>query len=811
MDDDQLNGPQREDQLLELAQHGREDVAEILRGLAEGPGEPEEMRRWLRNELELAREAVQGGDSANSVGRLAAAAEALLWWDLPPLAGVVCGLAVNYDAQLVANGHAVDSLDRANLRNVTGLLAFMLGRFDTAQRLFTDARRLAADAQDPGMQASAVLNLCNIARMRNDKPAARELANTALRLYDAAGDTRGRLKLQLTITDMAIEDHDLAAVAEWLETLGDITRLADSDLTASYHHARGRYLALERRWEEAERAMQASLRAARRAYHSDHELSTLQSLAALAAEAGKPVLARRRTRAAVSAARSRRLPNRLAQLLPSYISGELNAGNVAAARVAADELLELSRGSRTNVAGAYFLLGSVQLAQGETEAALEHLETARTELVMENQAFEPDYELAANIFHNAVIAYDRLGTVVEHADELALNARDLLDSADALKHLGLALARNKQWEDATRLLLESFTLQPPEERAWWGLVTAAQLEGYESAGARTALLRGAVGVAEEHGQKTVAMRARNGLALARIDDNALIEGLELLNENLHAAVAADDSIMRQQALYNLAETRRRLDDLDGAYRDAEVALELAETLQDDDLIACSCVQMGQVLTEQEHFDRARALYDRAAEATATHDPVHASAVSGLAGIALAEDDPDTAVALYTECLRLDSRSPAQRHETLIYLSEALAAQGSRRRYVRRLQQVIDSAKGIPFATHMATGMARIARRWSVAGKPKYAGEVLAASILIWGMETERQEGTVDGDEMSPFVIALSASAGELFREEEAGEHSDLTKAALQAELRRHLKSARATKQLMRFVDSALEAFTEGGD
>lgn len=805
---DQPNERPREDRILEIAQHGRADLAETLDDLTQKHGNSEQTLNWLHAELQQARAAFRDGDSGGSIGRLAAAAEAFLWWDLPAMTGLLCGLAVTYEVELVKNAHAVAPIDRANLRNVTGLLAFMLGRFDTAYTLFTGARALAAEAQDPQMQASAVLNLCNIARIRNDKPAARQLADAALGLYEAAGDTRGRLKLQLTLADMAIEDSDLAAAADWLETLGGITKLGQPSLTASYHHARGRYLALERRWNDAETAMQASLRAARRARHSDHELSTLQSLAALANEAGKPALARRRTRAAVNVARTRGLPHRLAQLLPSYISGELSVGNVGEARSAAEELLELARGSRIDLANAYFLLGAVQLEQGQTEAALESFDTAQAELPLNGLNLQPDNELAADIFHNAVIAHARYGTIVDHAEELASTARNVPGSADALKHLGLALAQEEQWEESARLLLESLALQPPHERAWFGLVAAAQLGGYDSAGARTALLRSAVGIAEEHGQKTVAMRARNDLALARIDDNDLEEGLALLNENLDAAQSADDSIIRQQAIYNLAETRRRLDDLDGAQRDAAVALKLAETLHDDALLASSWVQMGQVLTQQGDLNKARAFYEQAVQATASHDQAYASALSGLAGIALAEDDPATAAELYAECLRLDARSPVQRLENLIYLSEALAAQGRRRQYARRLQQVVDSASGTPFNLHMATGMARIAQRWSAAGKPRYAGEVLAVGILTWALETQRRNEDLSDETLSPFYTVLSASAWELLREADAGEPADRTRAALEGELRRHLKSAQAVKTMMSLVNSALEAFEE---
>ena len=579
------------DRLLDVAINGRDGLEDALVEIVTGRADqaPETMN-WLRDVLDTARRALANGDSEHSIGDLASAAQSLLRGDILELAAILCGLAVNYSSQLEGAGQDVEPIDAAHLRNTTGLLAFHVGRLDVAEGLFMDARDLAADAHDPGMGATAILNLCNVARLRDDHATARSLAVEAERLYGDAGDLHGQYQLRLTLTTMAIDDDNFDEAAERLASLSDITKLRQADLTGSYHYVRARVLAHERRWEDAEWAMQASLRAARRAHHSDHEVATMQSLAALAAESGRTDLARTRTRAAVDLARKRHFVHRLTHLLPSYISGELKAGNIEDALAASHEYLALTTESGHDAASAHFLLGSAELENGNSVAALERLETARELLAALPVGTSRDLE--TDIFHNTVLAFGMLGAVGEQAESLARWARDLVSSARALEHLGFALAREQHWEDATRVLLEAFALHPVSERAWAGLVASHQLEGRSSPGPRTALLRSAVGVAEEQGQHTVAIRIRNDLALARIDAGDLDEALTLLIMNLNAALDAGDRVMQQQALYNVAETRRRLDDLDGAKRDACGALDLAKALEDVEHVASSLVQVG---------------------------------------------------------------------------------------------------------------------------------------------------------------------------------------------------------------------------
>lgn len=793
-----------DDRLIDVAIKGRDNLEAALADLLSGrrANDAPEVTRWLRTILDEAGEALAQGDSRGSVSDLASAAETMLQGDIFELAAILCGLAANNRSELEENGHPVAPSDVANLHNVTGLLAFRLGRLPTAQDLFANARELASQAGDPGMGAAAALNLCNVARLQGDQAAARRLADEAEQLYIDAGDNRGQLQLGLTQANMAIEDGNFQAAGEHLAAIVDITKMRHPDLTASYHHARGRVLAHERRWDDAEEAMQRSLRAARRAHHADHELATMQSLAALASERGQSDLARRRTKAAVTGARAKRLNHRVELLLPSYISGELRAGNRGEATEAAQELLELATASGQGVADAQFLLGSAALESGYAASALEYLERAR-EVLAAAPGSERRLNLASDIFHNTVLAYDALGTAGEHAESLARWARDLPDGARALEHLGFALSRGRRWEEATRFLLEAFAARPANERAWAGLVAAHQLHGRASPGARTALLRSAVGVAEEQQQHTLAIRVRNDLALARVDDGDLDEALMLLEVNLRTADELADSVMRQQALYNIAETRRRLQDLEAADRDARASLQLAESLEDFDNVASSLVQIAQILGERDLHEESMPLLQRAAELSAPGTTAHAAAISGLAGLALA-DDPATAAALYTQSLELRDHGTVNHLENLIFLSEALAATGQRRAFVSRLRQIVDESLDTPLNLNMALGMARIAAAWSAAGKPQYAGEVLALMFLIWLRQVDEERALDDDD--SPFYTGLSAAAYELHREEEVGDPADKTRVAVAKELRSQDLSEETVARMMELLDVAEKPF-----
>lgn len=789
----------RDDRLLEIAQRGGDRAASALADIVKEEADTQ-AHAWLREELALARTGVDENDSARAVGRLASAGEEFLRQDIPALTALLCGLAVNHRQVLAARGHGVvNPADDASLHNITGLLAFHLGRLDTANDLFLAAQRLARQAQDAGWEAASLLNQCNVARSRSDYDAASDLARSAHELYVRASDERGAMQIRLTLANMALETGDPDAATNWLGSPDDVTRMRQPDLTASYHHVRGKLYAISGQWVDAERELHTALRAARRARHSNHEVATLQSLAALASDYGDKPLARRRTRAAVRTARDRHLTSRLMDLLPAYVGAELRAGNSPAAADAARELVDLCEGAGENLAEAHCMLAATLIEQEALDEAHSLLVLARSELVDTDAAATDG--VADTVFHNTVVAHSRTRTTGNNADDLAAFAAAVQDRAEAFEQLGLALAEERQWGQAERLLLRSLHERPASEQAWAGLVAASRVDPFGGAGVRTALLRQALTAASDLGQDTVARQARNDLAIARVDDQDLSEGLDLLVANLTAAEAADDRVMAQEAVSNLAETRRRMDDLKGAESDARRSLDLSLNLDDFAAVASSWQQLGLVLGQQNRIGEARPCYERALDLADPSDPTYASALSGLAGIALI-DDPQTAIELYTRALDLGTRTGIQQMENLIYLCGALAAVGDHRRYNRRLQQIADLASSVPFQPHFAFGLAESATRWAQRRRFAKSGQTLALGMLIWASQ-DRSENGFSYEPVGPLLTPAYAAGVELVRQQDSGDPFRRTRRGLEAELFRVLGSTDAVAGLMELVDSSI--------
>lgn len=798
----------RLDRLLAMAEGG-EDVFGLFEAIIASLPKKSEIRRLLGEALDAGRVAVSNGDSGPSVGAFAVLAESVMHTGPRDLAFLTCGVGAAFRSQL----EAVDPSDDSNLRNVTGLLAFTSGQLGTAQRLFKESLELAEAAHDDQMAAAATLNLCNVARMRGAADRADELATRALSLYERAGDTRGEAQLRLTMISLALEAGDLDLAAVRLVDAHEITGFRQPDLTASFHHANGRLFAARSEWDEAERAMQASLRAARRSRHSDHELAALQSLAALAADAGNAGLARRRIRAAVTIARERNLTGRLAGLLPSYVAAESRAGNGDEALRSAQELLTITSETGEDPSVALSLLGATLLQTGSVEKGLQRLEEAREAIRQVTEATLEIAETKSTVFHNTVVAHRDLGTLVDHIADLVAFAHELSaeDQPKALLTLAMAAESAHLWPEVEDLLLESVVRRPRPEQAWSALVAAAQLGLQDSAGARIAVLRHALDLAQEDAQSTMAMKIRNDLALALIDDDKLDAALDLLLENAHQAREINDQVTLEQALHNSAETRRRMGNLEGAESDARSSVEIAQLLGDDELVGSALLELGLVLSEQGSLDDARDCYLKALDLVDPDGAAYASCLSGLAGLELAHERADSAIALYERALRVGKRSDLQTFESLIYLGEALALADRRRPFTRRLQQVVDMASEIPFLLHHATGLTRSARRWSQHGKPKFSGEVLAIGVMIWSLKSRDSDGELSCAAESPLIIGMSAAAFELSRQRAEREDEPGTRSAMRAELERAFKSRKSARVAMDLVVSAEEAFQDEED
>lgn len=795
------------ERLIALAAEGGDVGALLESALGEVPLQaPREST--LRDELRRAREAASMGNSANSVGDLAALAEGASNVGLPEVAAVICAEARNLAASL---GAAVDPSDVGNLENVTGLLALHVELPDQAERAFTAAVAHARNAGDEGLAGAALLNLCNVRLFQGRTEDAREYARESLAAYSRLQDSEGQAKLLLTLASVALGAGDREECDATLsDAAGVVKRARKPGLTASLHLLRGLSLARDGAPEASQAEFKSALAAARRAGDIYKQVSALQSLAAAAHDMNRPALARRRLIAATELAASHHMSAHLRTLLPSLARAEHRAGNRAAALRYARQSLELAQISGLGLPDAQALLGAALLDAGSLEEGIELLRDALPALVEELRDDEAAVDELRSGVHNLVLAHRRLGTIWEAQTEIR-GYVDILPPghrADLLQLMALSLdSVGANTTDVGQLLLESIHLRPQRERAWAGLVAAAQLmDSPGRSDAAVSVLDRVLEDAAAEQQDELVLQIRNDLALALAASGAFERAIDLLEINAEEARSRSDRVSMQLAAHNLSETYRRVGRADDAESAARESLQLGEQLEDAQATAEAQLQLGLVLSDKEDLDGARAAFRAAEEGAAEDAATRASALAGLAGLAIAEERLDEAVELYRSALQLHrDADPIKKLERLLGLCEALAGLGNRRSFNRRLQQIVDLNSLQPLGDRVVFGLARSSRRWADAGRLDTAGEVLAVVVLLgavsWSLSDQPRD---EVDAHSPLVLGLSVAAHELVREESEGLDAQSTRRALEEELARHLEPA-GVNTMRSWLEDALDA------
>jgi tetratricopeptide (TPR) repeat protein len=217
--------------------------------------------------------------------------------------------------------------------------------------------------------------------------------------------------------------------------------------------------------------------------------------------------------------------------------------------------------------------------------------------------------------------------------------------------------------------------------------------------------------------------------------------------------------------------------------------------------------LGLVLSDAEEFEEARLSFEAAQETAPEVRSVVASALSGLAGIALGEGRMDDAVKLYRRSLSVDRDNAVHTLERLLGLCEALAAVGNRRSFDVRLQQVVDLVQKEPLGGRFYFTLTRSARRWADQGRLRFAGEVLAVVALMGALDWSKNEGAteeVDGE--SHLILGMAAIAHELVRQTSRGMKSETTRRAIESELARHLDTE-ALAVLVDLLETAVATAT----
>lgn len=789
---------ERHRRMLHLAEEGGDEVDRLVRSLVSlirkhypDAGE------HVQSEITLARQAARKGVADGSLHRLASLAEWLLFGaSMPEVAAAICGLGANL-ANTLDEGPSMAG-GRSNLLNVAGLVAMQTGRNVDAHRLFLASRDLAQQAADRDLEASTLLNLTNLERLADDYDAAAGLARSALDLYRASNNGRGQAQMLLTLGHIATERAQWDEAERWAKEAEPLIHARrDPELTSGYHHLRARAAAGRGDHDRAEALYKKSLAAAKRSGSPDRQITGLQNLAALSNERERHALARKRLRAALELAEQSGRTARVVDLLPVLIRSEFANGDRSGALAAATRFVAVATDVESDVAQAHALLGAALVDNDQVAEGIEELEVG-WQLLEEEEAEDPD--LRGQLVHNLIVAHSRLGDLSDHASLLADRAAELADSAApaALEELGLATAQEQAAGNgfAERILLDSLARRPNRQRAWSSILIASQLERLQQPKVAESVLRVGYTASRRSRQHTLTKQVRNDLALALVEMNEFPEALRLLSQNLEAAEADGDDSNARLAHYNLSETFRRLDSPEEAEQSARKAVELATSSEDSLDLADSRLQLALTLMDQNSFVEAKQLLDAVVSSDAPAE-VTSAALSSLGGLALGEGDYATAIRRYREALATGRESPRQRVETLLALSEALAADSNRRSYLAALQRAVDAIEDVRYDSKLASRFLRLSQAWLANDKPRFAGEALAVAVLVGGVQPRSSEDELLGPD-GPFMAGLATAAVALYADWGfAGDTK--VRAGLERELGQHL-SKRLVKKVMRWID-----------
>lgn len=772
--------------LVDLAVNGGDvetRMDQVLRRLARTGPEGKQ----FRDEVRAARKAAKAGDSNESVGRVVQLAEWMRASGFPEVTALLCALAVNMGNQL---GNVLDPEDAADLANITGALASDLHDFDTASIQYHRALEMARQVGNRTAEASFLLNLTNLARSLGDDTEAERLALQALAIAEELEDAYRQLQLLFTLGYMATETGDLDAARQWLDRAEPLTkRVRYPGLTSGYYHLKGLIATKLGDYKVAEVAWKRSLAAARRAGDHDKEVASLQNLAAVAGDAGNHALALRRTRTAATTAAEYRLLSRLTGLLPALVRAEANHGSKARALDAARHLVAVSIATNTGVGEAHALLGATLVDNGQLDEGIAELESA-WQLLDGDQSAEAG-AARPHLVHNLIVGHANARTLAQVWPELAERAEKIEPTlaTEVVQVLGLQMLTQGDIDHShvAEVLLRSVKRRPPAERAWTAATLAAQATDEGADHAAVQLLNFSLATATRRKQETTLRHIRNDLALALTRTHNYARARKLHNTNLANADADDDSRTHWLALYNLAELSRRTDEPEVAERYARRALIVAIDSNDTDSVLASQLQHGMTLSDLGRYDEATRELDAVLRKADPKTSEYAGASHSLANIELANGDLDKALSHYRTAVDHEARGSIQALESILGYAEALAASGQRRAFNRVFQRAIDAFDDVPYTRDLAIRVTHIARRWALADKPEFAGEVLAAALIIPATAgQQRFKKAMTDAEFPALEEALIAVAAELHYQAEVEPRGDRQQLldATQIDLRR---------------------------
>lgn len=825
--------------LLEHARTGEvEPARQLLEDFLAGATE-RDFKDRLQAAIDKAETTRRASGPAEAARLLVVLAEQLLELHLEHLAALILGLArrdqrslskLASDETNALTRPATEAL--ADLDNATGVLALRWGIQQAANDLLHRSHDYADLAGSRGLAAAASLNLAHLATQMRDYSAARDHALLSLRAAEAADQPASVVRACLTLAQATRPRDGVDDRRRFAErAVQQAVPLRLPGLTASAHIALGLRLTDDGDYIAAERSFQLALDAARRAHSPERQVVALQNLAAVATDTGRNDLAVRRLTAAVDISERAAGRPRLANLLDALARAHHRRGDLQAAGDAAERLLSTAaRGSSVGLARARALRGALLLDEGRSAEGLEMLREAQGVLLAEAPG-DNEAGLATRNLATAHAQTESMGTIAFDLVDWATTLAEHGQSTTAGRLAVIVAQEGERWHGlAADLAAVATATAPRDERYGSVLALASQLTDVGAGEIAATLLRqviDALTISAAPSDRALVLDARNDLAVALLDRPRapdFDEAHGLLRENARRAEESEDRITSARAYSNLTELYRRRDHDGDHERAIEAAVRhvaLAEDLDDPDEVAIARLALAHVHLDVDDVEEAARALD-----SGTLRPGNGANLSLLwadGHIALVRGDVDTSVRLYSDALKLvPAGDETTLYEALARLCIALAAAGNRRRFMRRMQQLVDCAQRLPFNDSMPVDLARPAREWSRRGKAQYAGQTLATCLLVCAAHAARDDGSNgaapghdngrDGDDPNPIQIAALVVAVELLREEADGEDPRRARAALDAEVVGQLGGDRdAAEILSSVIDEALEVYRNHPD
>lgn len=614
--------------------------------------------------------------------------------------------------------------------NLAAVLLGRAGDTDGAGAMFARLRRLADLAGEPVFAVLADMNEGSGLLAAGEFERAEAALVRALEANRAIPDPYREVQLLVNLAYAQLENGELANARMSATSAVDAADgLRAPMIGASSRVALARVEAAEGDFSSASTTLKAGLSRARRSGLADLELVCLQNLAATSLDANEPRAAVRWARKAAHAADELGDPRAMATQHRMLGRALYDQGRHSQAIEEFDRARELSESSGQSIAAAEDTanVGAILVQLGEVDRGTSLLQAALASFV---ERGDPEWQV--RVLRNLAQAQASVG---EHGRayatlvEAVAAAEDEETMADLYRQIGEVALEREDIEGASAAFRSGLELIPDASGRAWAAAEAGSLLDHAPEGSASAIAfyRGSLDTYLTLGNRQMEVQVRNDLGNALAQVRRFEEARSELLQCLELAGSLQDRRMRQQALFNLAEVSRRMDDAAGAVREAREALLLAEELDDRELTSAALDKLGHALVDAGQAEEARSQFERLGSFS-DHD--RASRLGGLAGVAFLGNRFPEAARLYEEAATLGEGR--QRAEHVAGWLESLAHADLTRRLRRPTQKLVDIAQAEHLEDVAISGFTRSARVLFRNGRERWAGELYALAIALAG-------------------------------------------------------------------------------